>query len=167
MTDAHEPVLVAETIEAFRGKIYMLVDNRRVPLRLSRSTDKFSWGFAPQDDWLQAGGQADSPVFHFTFLSQTENRHHFSIRGTGRHADKKLGISLNGYLGLYKHAEVTDFWKLETLNWTEQGLHCRWRDHQGQQVKAIMDTPHHEPGTYYLLNVQEGEVHEFLIERVD
>jgi hypothetical protein len=49
-----------ETIQAryarsFRGKLYMRAVDRDIPLRLSRSSDKFSWGITPEDDWLQAG----------------------------------------------------------------------------------------------------------------
>ncbi|MBF8794026.1 hypothetical protein IRZ70_14520 [Pseudomonas monteilii] len=166
MTDVNDPLVISETLEAFQGRIYMLVDGRSVPLRLSRSDDKFHWGLSPEDDWLQAGGAKESPVFHFAFQSHAEGRYHFVITGTGWRASQKLGTSRNGYLGLYEVADVTDFWKLEPLSWTEQGLHCRWRDHRGHQVKAIADTPHRDRGTYYHLNVEEGVTHEFLIERV-
>ena len=49
-----------ETIQAgyarsFRGKLYMRAVDRDIPLRLSRSSDKFGWGITPEDDWLQAG----------------------------------------------------------------------------------------------------------------
>ncbi|MGH8465720.1 MAG: hypothetical protein ACRER5_16375 [Pseudomonas sp.] len=145
----------------------MLNAGREIPLRLSRLSDKFSWGITPEDDWLQAGGNEAPPVFDFVLHSQTANRLHFNISGTGRNAAKKLGISRNGYLGLYERSEVSDYWKLEPLAWTEQGLVCRWRDHQGHQVKALPDTPHRQPGTFLLLNVSDGDVHEFLIRRVD
>ncbi|MNJ54912.1 hypothetical protein D3C77_503740 [compost metagenome] len=167
MTEVQNESLHAEEISSFRGRIYMLKAGREIPLRLSHSTDKFSWGITPSDDWLQAGGGAEPPLFNFDFHSQTEDRLHFHISGTGRNAAKKLGISRNGYLGLYERAEVTDFWKLEPLAWTEKGLVCRWRDHQGHQVKAIPDTPHFNQGIFYQLSVTEGDIHEFLVERVD
>lgn len=165
MTDTQDETLYTEQISAFQGKIYMLKAGREIPLRLSHSTDKFTWGITPEDNWLQAGGDEPPPVFNFVFHSRTEDRLHFNISGTGRNTTKKLGISLNGYLGLYEIAEVTDYWKLEPLAWTEKGLICRWRDHQGNQVKAIPDNPHFKPGTFYLMNVAEGDVHEFLITR--
>lgn len=167
MTDTQNDRLYAEEISTFQGRIYLLNAGREIPLRLSHSTDKFTWGIAPEDDWLQAGGSAESPLFTFDFHSQTEDRLHFNISGTGRSAAKKLGISRNGYLGLYEQAKVTDYWKLEPLAWTENGLVCRWRDHQGHQVKAIPDNPHFKQGNFFLLNVAEGDVHEFLIKRID
>ncbi|MDD2057239.1 hypothetical protein N5D52_25885 [Pseudomonas sp. GD03860] len=167
MGDVQSDTLHADTIDAFRGMIYMLRNGREIPLRLSRSSDKFSWGIAPQDDWLQAGGAEPPPVFDFVFHSQGENRLHFNICGTGLNGAKKLGISRNGYLGLYAHAEVNHYWKLEPLEWTANGLVCHWRDHQGHQVKAMLDTPHYTPGNVYLLNVEEGEPHAFLVKRID
>lgn len=167
MTETQNQRLNAEAVSSFQGQVYLLNAGREIPLRLSRLSDKFSWGITPEDDWLQAGGDEDPPVFDFVLHSQTENRLHFNIFGTGRKAAKKLGISRNGYLGLYERAEVSDYWKLEPLSWTEQGLVCRWRDHLGHQVKALPDTPHRQPGTFFLLNVSDGDVHEFLIRRVD
>ncbi|TDF85827.1 hypothetical protein [Pseudomonas sp. H9] len=167
MTDTQDQELYAEDTSEFLGRIYMLKDGREIPLRLSQSTDKFTWGFTPEDDWLQAGGKEEPPLFKFVYHSETENRLHFNISGTGRNAKKKLGASRNGYLGLYEVSEVTDFWKLQPLNWTEEGLVCLWRDHRGHEVKAIADTPHHQKGTFYLLNVEEGEIHEFLVKRID
>ena len=166
MTETHTPMLYAEEISSFQGRIYLLDAGRKIPLRLSQSSDKFTWGITPESDWLQAGGKEESPVLNFVFHSQTENRLHFNISGTGRNAAKKLGISRNGYLGLYEQAQVTDFWKFEPLAWTENGLVCRWRDHQGHHVKTIPDAPHHERGTFFLLNVKDGETHEFLVERI-
>lgn len=151
----------------FLGRIYMLKAGREIPLRLSHSTDKFTWGLTPEDDWLQAGGNQEPPLFKFVFHSQTENRLHFNIFGTGRKAAMKLGASRNGYLGLYQVSAVTDYWKLEPVAWTEKGLVCRWRDHLGHTVKAIADNPHFARGDFYLLNVTEGDVHEFLVKRID
>ncbi|MEE1869906.1 MULTISPECIES: hypothetical protein [Pseudomonas] len=167
MTDAPNETLYAEEISSFRGMIYMLKNGREIPLRLSRAQDKFTWGVTPEDGWLQAGGNQEPPLLTFNFHSQTEDRLHFNISRPGQTGPQYLGISRNGYLGLYEHAEVTDYWKLEPLEWTEKGLICRWRDHQGHQVKAIADTPHLDRGQYFLLNVTEGETHRFLIRRID
>lgn len=167
MTDVPNESLYAEEVSSFRGMIYMLKNGREIPLRLSRAQDKFTWGVIPQDDWLQAGGNEAPPLLTFVFHSQTADRLHFNISKPGRNGPKALGISRNGYLGLYEHAEVTDHWKLEPLEWAEEGLICRWRDHQGHQVKAIADNPHFDQGQYFLLNVTEGETHRFLIRRID
>lgn len=166
MTDVLTEIRLAAAIESFRGRIYMLKEGRAIPLRLSRSGDKFSWGVTPEDDWLQAGGCQASPVFHFTFHSKTEDRLHVFIAGTGPKSAKKLGVSRNGYLGLYEYAEVKDYWKIEPLAWADDGLVCRLRDHQGHQVKAIPDTPHHRHSAISLLTVGEGEAQAFLIKRV-
>ncbi|MHC6223866.1 hypothetical protein ACYU03_03615 [Pseudomonas sp. X10] len=138
MSDVEQETLWAEELESFRGKIYMVKDGGLVPLRLSRSDDKFTWGITPEYDWLQAGGKEDSPVFHFVFHSQTENRLHFNISGTGRNAAKKLGISRNGYLGLYQHAEVKHYWKIEPLTWTEQGLFAAFETTKGIRSKPSL-----------------------------
>lgn len=156
----------AEQIERLEGLIYLLKDGREIPLRLSRYSDKFHGGVVPEDDWLQVGGDQRPPALAFTCIAQTAERLHFNIGGTGKDAQKKLGISRNGYLGLYYNAEVTDFWKLEPLKWTEKGLVCRWRDHRGHTVKALPDRPHYRPGVFHYLNVELGEECEFLLVRV-
>ena len=89
----------ARYARSFRGKLYMRAVNRDIPLRLSRSTDKFSRSIIPEDDWLQAGGRQDSPVMDFHYHSQTDDRLHYHISIPGRPQTKKLGVSRNGYLG--------------------------------------------------------------------
>ncbi|WP_263227644.1 hypothetical protein [Pseudomonas alabamensis] len=151
---------------SFRARVYLLQGDRALPLRFSRTQDKFGWGIAPAYDWLQAGGDEWPPVLQFTYVSHTEDRWHYRISGTGPRARGQLGISRNGYLGLYERAEVTDDWKIEPLEVIDGRLICRWRDHLGHQVKAEPDTPHHQPGQFYSLTVGEGELHEYLIEEV-
>jgi hypothetical protein len=50
-----------ETIQARYARsfaaMYMRAVDRDIPLRLSRSSDKFSWGITPEDDWLQGEGR--------------------------------------------------------------------------------------------------------------
>lgn len=69
---------------SFRGKLYVRGAKGNIPLRLSRSTDKFSWGVTPEDDWLQAGGNHDSPTMDFHYQSGSENRLHYHISIPGR-----------------------------------------------------------------------------------
>ncbi|WP_060514254.1 hypothetical protein [Pseudomonas sp. NBRC 111132] len=158
----HEDIK-AEFARSFRGRLYMRAVNRYIPLRLSRSSDKFSWGVTPEDDWLQIGGKQDSPVMDFHYHSQTDDRLHHHISIPGRPQAKKLGISRNGYLGFYWHADVTDYWKIEPLELTEDGLVCHLRDHRGHRVGIIKDTPHKSGDWVALLNVEEGEVFTFLL----
>lgn len=167
MSDDDNSTLPTEKIESFSGKVYMLKNGHEIPLRLSRTQDKFSWTGAAENDWLQAGGTRTPPVLNFTYHSQTSDRWHFLISGSGPDAEKKLGISRNGYLGLYEVAEVHDYWKIEPLRWIEKGLICHLRDHKGHQVKAELDLPHVEPGAFYLLTVADGEPLEFLIKRTN
>ena len=159
--------LQAHYARSFRGKLYMLAVNQNIPLRLSRSSDKFTFGFTPEDDWLQAGGRHDSPVMDFNFHSHTDDRLHYHICIPGRPHIKKLGISRNGYLGFYWHAEVTDYLKVEPLQQTHEGLVCHLRDHLGNLVRAIKDNPHKSGDWVACLNVQDGELFPFLLKQID
>ncbi|MFK3820193.1 hypothetical protein ACI2KG_26985 [Pseudomonas sp. NPDC089407] len=157
----------AQYARSFRGKLYMLAANRDIPLRLSSSSDKFTWGFIPEDDWLQAGGRHDSPAMDFQFNSRTEDRLHYHISIPGRPQTKKLGVSRNGYLGFYWNAEVTNYWKIEPLEVTDEGLVCYLRDHRGHRVGAIKDDPHRSGDWVACLNVEEGDVFTFLLKQVN
>ncbi|WP_336332865.1 hypothetical protein [Pseudomonas putida] len=157
----------AQYAKSFRGKLYLRTVDWNIPLRLSRSSDKFNWGITPEDDWLQAGGRQDSPVMDFHYHSRTDDRLHYHISIPGRPMAKKLGISRNGYLGFYRHAEVTDYWKLEPLQLTDQGLACHLRDHRGYRVGIIEDTPHKSGDWVALLNVEEGKASTFLLAQTD
>lgn len=161
-----------ETIQAgyarsFRGKLYMRAVDRDIPLRLSRSSDKFGWGITHEDDWLQAGGRQDSPVMDFHYHSRTNDRLHYRISMPGRPETKKLGVSRNGYLGFYWHADVSEYWKIEPLALTDEGLVCHLRDQRGYRVGALTDTPHRSGEWVALLNVEEGEVITFLLRQAD
>ncbi|MFJ4455149.1 hypothetical protein ACIP1G_14855 [Pseudomonas sp. NPDC089392] len=151
---------------SFRGQFYLRSTTGNIPLRLSRSSDKWNWGFTPEDDWLQVGGRQDSPVMHFHFHSRTDDRLHYHISIPGHPATKTLGISRNGYLGFYWNAEVTDYWKIEPLKLTDEGLVCHLRDHRGHRVGTIKDAPHHNGGWVAFLNVEEGNVFTFLLKQV-
>ncbi|WP_449431060.1 hypothetical protein [Pseudomonas putida] len=157
----------ASHARSFTGKLYMCAAGGEFPLRLSRSSDKFGWGITPEDDWLQAGGNEDSPSMTFHFDSQTEDRLHYHISIPGNPQRKKLGISRNGYLGFYWSAEISDYWKIEPLQQTEQGLVCYLRDHQGHRVGAVEDDPHRSGYWAALLNVNQGEVYTFLLRQAD
>ncbi|MCI0911792.1 hypothetical protein [Pseudomonas putida] len=162
-----DPEIQSSYARSFSGHLYAMATDRYVPLRLSTRRDKWHWGITPQDDWLMAGGDQASLRLDFTFDSSTQDRlhHHISLSGPAQ-PPKKLGLSLNGYLGFYQRAEVTDYWKIEPLELTEHGLICYLRDHQGYRAGAIADTPHHSRHPMYLINTKEGETLTFLLQQV-
>ncbi|BBH48212.1 hypothetical protein [Pseudomonas sp. KU43P] len=162
-----DPAIQSTYATSFRGKLYAIRDNQLVPLRLSRSSDKWHWGLAPQDDWLMAGGNKGSVYMDFTFDSHTDGRLHYHISIPGRSRPKRLSQSLNNYLGFYEIADVTDYWKIEPLEQTDHGLVCHLRDHKGYRAGAIKDTPHRNGQNMYLLNTREGETLTFLLIKMD
>ena len=54
MPNASSPALL-QPGTSFRARVYLLQGDRALPLRFSRTQDKFGWGIAPAYDWLQAG----------------------------------------------------------------------------------------------------------------
>lgn len=161
-----DPEILSIYATSFRGTLNAMSVDRLVPLRLSRSGDKFHWGIAPQDDWLMAGGNSRSIYMDFTFDSCTDDRLHYHISIPGRERPKRLGQSLNHYLGFYERAKITDYWKIEPLQLTDEGLLCHLRDHQGYRAGAIQDTPHRNGQTMYLLNTREGDTLTFLLKQI-
>jgi hypothetical protein len=151
--------------KSFRGKLYMRSGGRNIPLRLSRSSDNPTWG-TPEEDWLQVGGREDSPTVDFHFDSQTEDRLHYHLCIPWYPRTKKLGVSRNGYLGFYWNAEVTDFWKIEPLHMTEEGLVCYLRDHRGHRVGAMHNDQHYNGDGIAFLNVDQGVVAPFLLKQI-
>lgn len=145
----------------FTATIYWMKGNKLVPLRRSNAKDKFTWGIVPENNWLQTGGDQPSLTLDFEFHSKTEDRLHYMIsRSSGLNM---LGRSVNGYLGLYRVSEVTDYWKLEPLRRASNGWVCHLRDHEGHVVKTWLDNPHFDNLTYHFLNTYEGNDAEFLV----
>lgn len=155
--------ILANYAKSFRGKLYQRALGSDIPLRLSHRDDKFTWQIPPEDDWLQAGGRKESPVMDFRFDSRTEDRLHYHISIASAAGIKKLGVSRNGYLGFYLHAKVTDYWKIEPLHLSAEGLLCHLRDQRGYRVGAIPDGPHRSGDKVDLLNVDEGQIVTFLL----
>jgi hypothetical protein len=152
--------------KSFSGQLHAIATGRYVPLRLSKTNDKWDWGIAPQYDWLMAGGEEQSIHLDFAFDSQTQDRLHYHISLSGNaHPPKMLGLSLNDYLGFYQRTTVTDYWKIEPLELTEHGLVCHLRDHEGYRVGAVKDAPHRSRQPMYLLNTKEGETLTFLLQQ--
>ncbi|WAH60500.1 hypothetical protein LZ023_13680 [Pseudomonas silvicola] len=89
--------------------------------------------------WLVTdANQSGGLMFNFEYIERTENRLHYNISmARGTFEGSRVGISTNSYIGLYKIAAVSAFWKMEPLNseWEPgQALNFRWRDNLGQVV---------------------------------
>lgn len=122
--------------------------------------------------WLVRGAGNDVPVaMRFDYMESRQDRDHFNIRAaSGEYADAKLGTSLNGYLGFYSVAEVSDLWKIEWVGSPGSGRFI-WRDHRGYRVASvagpestgtILDHYRQQPGsTLDYLCVEKGEVLQF------
>ena len=66
--------------KSFRGRLHAIATGRYVPLRLSKTHDRWNWGIAPQYDWLMAGGEEQSIHLDFAFDSQAHDRLHYRQR---------------------------------------------------------------------------------------
>lgn len=121
------------------------------PVHLSKGADN-------NEGWLITGAGGAPTTFNITFDSQTPDRLHVRIKGTGSDSNRHVEISRNGYLGLYRGDSNVDVLKLEPLEWTEDTLRCRIRDHLGHTVKIAYES-------HVYLNVQSGEDATFVITR--
>lgn len=123
--------------------------------------------------WLLRGGENMPAVpLRFDYLHHADDRIYYDIcAAPARHeyAGAKLGVSTNGYLGLYHHARVNDPWKIQLIGEgsLEQGFRFYLRDSYGQRVAVSSEeeqlgnqaNPH--PGNlkrYDYLNVSYGQV---------
>lgn len=107
-------------------------------------------------DWLIKGDPQkvydnSLNVFKFKISSQTSDRLHYSISGTGGRRGRRLACSNKGYVGMYTSADAINILKLEPLQWDGRQLRCRWRDHHGQRV-----TVGEYPGGPKYLSAQGG-----------
>ncbi|WP_369989527.1 hypothetical protein [Pseudomonas xanthosomatis] len=115
-------------------------------------------------DWLIAGHEKPAYPLRFLLHSRSADRLHYMITGSGPDHDKKLGVSRNGYVGLYRHASVDDYLKVEPLAWEGDALVCRLRDHLGHEFKASHDVAA-ERIRFSYMNVTQGMPLRFLIRR--
>jgi len=165
----------AEDAEVFLGTLHVIDDTATAfenlpeeafePVYLSLLKDQEGATIGGQSDWVISGLQKPACTFRFLYHSKGTNRLHFMITGSGQDHDKAMGISRNGYLGLYRYAKVTDYFKFEPLHWTDDTLICRWRDHEGHKVRT-----HHDPAVakpfFKYLRVIEGKEAIFRITRI-
>jgi hypothetical protein len=147
---------------SFSATLYLLNGSTKVPVTHIKKFygPSLSGGFEQgtgDNGWLKADGNGTAMTLHFRYHSSTPDRLHFML-ALDTNRERKLGISRNGYLGLYEHASVSDFWKLEPLAWQANELRCRLRDHQGHLVKVEPDNPHY-------LQVGQGNEHDFVLVR--
>ncbi|QPG63823.1 hypothetical protein HFV04_003350 [Pseudomonas sp. BIGb0427] len=163
----------AQSAEIFLGRVHILdtpegTENLKGDtghsVHLSRFNDASGQAISGQSDWLVAGQQKPAYAFRFLFHSRSSDRLHFMITGSGADHDKTVGVSRNGYLGLYKYASVSDYIKIEPLLWSTDTVVCRLRDHLGNIVRT-----HHDPEApprFSYLRVNHGKEVIFHIERV-
>jgi len=122
--------------------------------------------------WLEVLKDASRAArLKFTFLKTIGNRHQYAITGAddaGYYAKAALGVSFNGYLGMYHNAKVENVWTLECGE--DKGkLTGFWlRDQDGKPV--LLHEVWHDTGTPLVplvsgnpvLNVAKGAVAHFL-----
>lgn len=105
--------------QSFIGSIYLLEDGKRYPVHPFKTHHDLSFGvdIHVDDGWLKVGGSAGPSLFLFRFHSRGENRLHFKV-ALASNSRRKLGISDNGYLGLYDQTDELDYWKLQPVEWS-------------------------------------------------
>lgn len=155
---------------SFRAQLYLNSARGLKPLRLSRSDDSFSWTGIAEDGWLQVGSDGQSPAMDFVFRHSSSDRLYFDITlpgpprdSSGQSSAKRLGISINGFLGFYWVADVTEPWKIEPLAMDESGLLCHLRDHLGQRVGIRPGNTMRNGQRAQWLNTLEGQVQTFVL----
>lgn len=170
MNDSNTSKHWPETAEVFLGTLHTLespsLQEVGRAVYLSYFEDNEGNAIGGQSDWLIAGNEQPASAFRFLFHSKTTDRLHFMITGSGTGQHKKVGVSRNGYLGLYAYASVSEYIKVEPLEWGDNHLICRLRDAQGHIVKASHNSAVATPRFSYL-NVQQGTELRFLLKRVN
>jgi hypothetical protein len=123
--------------------------------------------------WLLRGG-SDMPAvpLQFDYLKHEDDRLYYDISAApARHeyAGAKLGVSINGYLGFYQLAKVTDAWKVELIGdgSIKEGFRFYLRDSDGQRVavsseeEQLGNLANPQPSNlrrYDYLNVSVGQI---------
>ena len=97
---------------------------------------------AGQSGWLETNNLQEQAVeLKFQFLQQVEDRYHYAItgaEGAGYYVNAALGLSANGYLGMYHLASITNVWKFDFTEGQRTGF---WlRDKDGYRV-AVDNNP--------------------------
>jgi len=120
-----------------------------------------------QRGWLKPSYSHDKAVeLKFQYLRYIDDRYLYAITGAeGEFVNSGLGVSHNGYVGLYNHAAVDNVWKFDFTEADDDGQGFWLRDKDGQRI-AEYEAP--VAGVFYLpgvggryLNVAAGEVGRF------
>lgn len=126
---------------------------------LAVSQDETGWVECSPDNGLAQGGwlvhraQAHSPLaLCFDYVSEGQGRLHYNISAgpeTPGYAGAKLGVSANGFVGLYQVAGVSDFWKVQVIAaGAEPGsFDFILRDHRGHVVRS--QAKHFRQGSFW------------------
>lgn len=149
---------------SFVAKLDCFAAQRRSSIALSQEA------LAGQSGWLEIRNDPARAVeLRFRYLRQTQDRYEYEITGTknaGYYANAALGISINGYLGMYHQAHVDNVWKFDFTPF--DGKDFWLRDNNGQRV-AVDDKPHqsfaYHPDEIGVprLNVNKGDIARFTL----
>lgn len=157
-------VMQSLSTKGFLAKIYAYRNDIRQPLRFSRPNED---GALSQPNWLQAGGDSESPLVWIDVLSKTSTRIWVKISGRTHNGNMdRLGRSNNGFLGLYGIHSVTQPWKLEPLDWNGREMVCHLRDHNGYRVGFSDKSTQVGGHKLFYLDAVNGEPCKFLISKV-
>ncbi|WP_277962139.1 hypothetical protein [Pseudomonas sp. RIT-To-2] len=129
---------------------------------------------------LVADGSVPSTPFKFEYQKEADGRFHYSVNSgdvDSGYEGAALGISTNGYLGVYQVASVENLWKLEVIAGQDENRPTRfWLfGAAGEQVKvssAVRHTGTRYGGVYRTsdrtayLNTRKGIVAEFELDEV-
>jgi hypothetical protein len=131
--------------------------------------------------WLMVCANTElGGTFKFEYLGKTEGRFHYAIKGAdslGDRARAALGVSTNGYLGLYHIASVDNSWKIEPRpqRGTNRPLRFWLRTAAGYRIAAkafaqptgLRYSSLYANGEYaYFLNANKGVIVEFELYQV-
>lgn len=150
--------------KSFTARVSIVTEGREGPLNIL-------FHHRPGDSgWVVRGdGSIRTMTLRFDYISHDAARHHYHISAveTGTYEGARLGVSQNGYVGLYRVAKVSDPWKIQLI-WpcsVEHGFRFLLRDHQGHGLKVLPKTDyfHERPDVspervLDYLNVHEGAI---------
>lgn len=156
------------TGKSFIASISSVTESFGGPIHIS------NLGRSGRSGWLLLGRKGERAVsLRFDYVSHSEDRHHYHISAVdaGDYEGARLGVSRNGYVGLYQVASVSDVWKVQLTGRgsVEEGFHFFLRDHLGQRV-AVYPLEESLPSTssinlkyqtFDYLNVESGDILEF------
>jgi hypothetical protein len=135
-------------------------------------------GGVARGGWLLLSSDLQAGIrLRFEYQGQAAGRFLYAISGTDEsaaYAGAALGISTNGFLGLYNVASVTNRWKIEVTAQATPGRPARFwlRSAAGERVALINSerksgqrygAQYNAGGKSIYLNVSRGTIVEFML----